>query len=306
MTTDGETQHVVEQYLAHLKFEKGLSSNTAVGYCEDVTKLLDYISQEGLTLKQVNCDDLNNFVCASQDLGIGARSQARIISGIKSFFKFLVIENHIESNPTVLLPTPKIGRYLPEVLTIDEIDRMIECIDMSKAEGQRNRAIIETLYGCGLRVSELVNLKLSQVFFDEEYIVVEGKGDKQRLVPIDTVALEQIGLYIEHTRSNMVVKRGNDDILFLNRRGARLTRVMVFYIIKQLCELAGIRKTVSPHTLRHSFATHLLEGGANLRAIQQMLGHESITTTEIYVHIDRHRLRNEILQHHPRYLMHKD
>ena len=245
-------------------------------------------------------DDLENFVCTLQDLGIGPRSQARIISGIKSFYKFLAMEGYITASPTQLLEAPKMGRHLPQVLTVKEIDRMIDCIDMSKPEGQRNRAIIETMYGCGLRVSELVGLKLSNVFFDEEYIVVEGKGNKQRIVPIGEVALHNMRLYLEQSRCNMVIKRGYEDILFLNRRGAQLTRVMVFYIIKQLCALAGIRKTVSPHTLRHSFATHLLEGGAHLRAIQQMLGHESITTTEIYVHIDRSRLRREILEHHPR------
>ena len=206
----------------------------------------------------------------------------------------------MEHDPTELLLTPKIGRHLPEVLTVAEIDRMIEVIDMSKAEGQRNRAIIETLYGCGLRVSELVGLRLSQLFIEEHYVIIQGKGNKQRLVPISPVAIEQINLYLEQTRTHQVVQRGSEDILFLNRRGAMLTRQMIFHIVKQLCELAGVRKVISPHTLRHSFATHLLEGGANLRAIQQMLGHESITTTEIYVHIDRSQLRNEILAHHPR------
>ena len=206
----------------------------------------------------------------------------------------------MDTDPTELLLTPRIGRHLPEVLTIGEIDAMIAAIDMSKPEGQRNRAIVETLYSCGLRVSELTTLRLSQLYVEERYIVIQGKGSKQRIVPISSVALEQINLYLEQTRSRQVVQRGSEDILFLNRRGAMLTRQMIFHIIKQLCELAGIRKVISPHTLRHSFATHLLEGGANLRAIQQMLGHESITTTEIYVHIDRSRLRDEILNHHPR------
>jgi integrase/recombinase XerD len=210
------------------------------------------------------------------------------------------MEGYMDNGPTELLLTPKIGRHLPEVLTVEEIDRMIDCIDMSKAEGQRNRAIIETLYGCGLRVSELVTLQLSQLYLEERYIVIQGKGNKQRAVPISPVAIEQINLYLDQTRSHQVAQRGSEDILFLNRRGAMLTRQMIFHIVKQLCELAGIRKVISPHTLRHSFATHLLEGGANLRAIQQMLGHESITTTEIYVHIDRSRLRDEILTHHPR------
>ncbi|MCQ2291113.1 MAG: site-specific tyrosine recombinase XerD [Muribaculaceae bacterium] len=280
--------------------EKGLSVNTAEAYGDDVGKLVAYLQSEGVAVEQVTLENLNNFLCTLRDVGIGPRSQARIISGIKSFYKFLKMEGYVDKNPTRMLESPKIGRHLPEVLSLEEIDAMIACIDMGKAEGQRNRAIIETLYGCGLRVSELVGLRISQVYFDEEYVIVEGKGDKQRLVPISQEALEQISLYMEQTRSHQVAKRGCDDILFLNRRGGALSRVMVFYIIKELCELAGIRKTVSPHTLRHSFATHLLEGGANLRAIQQMLGHESITTTEIYVHIDRSRLREEILQHHPR------
>lgn len=284
----------------YLTVEKGLSVNTAEAYGDDVGKLVAYLQSEGVAVEQVTLENLNNFLCTLRDVGIGPRSQARIISGIKSFYKFLKMEGYVDKNPTRMLESPKIGRHLPEVLSIAEIDEMIACIDMGKAEGQRNRAIIETLYGCGLRVSELVGLRISQVYFDEEYVIVEGKGDKQRLVPISQEALEQIRLYMEQTRSHQVAKRGCDDILFLNRRGGALSRVMVFYIIKELCELAGIRKTVSPHTLRHSFATHLLEGGANLRAIQQMLGHESITTTEIYVHIDRSRLREEILQHHPR------
>ena len=210
------------------------------------------------------------------------------------------IEGFTDLNPTQLLDSPRLGRHLPEVLTLEEIDTMIACIDMSTPEGMRNRAIIETMYSCGLRVSEVVGLQMSLIYADEEFIVVRGKGDKQRIVPISQVALEQIGIYMNEVRSGLTVKRGCEDILFLNRRGGQLTRQMVFIIIKQLCELAGIHKNVSPHTLRHSFATHLLEGGANLRAIQQMLGHESITTTEIYVHIDRTRLRQEILQYHPR------
>ena len=291
---------VKRRYMAYLKVEKALTANTAEAYADDVDKLTRYLSAAGIAADRATHDDLEQFVCALHDLGIQPRSQARIISGVKSFYKFLKLEGYIESNPTRLLQAPHLGRHLPDVLTVAEIDAMIACIDMSKPEGQRNRAIIETLYGCGLRVSELVGLRMSQVYADEEYIIVEGKGNKQRAVPISAVALEQIALYLEQTRSHQVVKRGSEDILFLNRRGAMLTRVMVFYIIKQLAELAGVRKTVSPHTLRHSFATHLLEGGANLRAIQQMLGHESIATTEIYVHIDRTRLRQEILDHHPR------
>ena len=291
---------VKRRFLGYLTLEKGMSRNTAQAYSDDVDKLTRYLTGTGVAVEHATTDDLERFVCTLQDVGIQPRSQARIISGIKGFYKFLRLEGYMDSDPTELLPTPKIGRHLPEVLTIAEIDSMIAAIDMSKPEGQRNRAIIETLYGCGLRVSELVSLRLSQLFLEERYVVVLGKGNKQRLVPISPVAIEQIALYLEQTRSRQVAQRGSEDILFLNRRGAMLTRQMIFHIIKQLCELAGVRKVISPHTLRHSFATHLLEGGANLRAIQQMLGHESITTTEIYVHIDRSRLRDEILAHHPR------
>ena len=291
---------VKRRFLGHLTLEKGMSPNTAQAYSDDVDKLVRYFADAGVAIEHATTDDLEQFVCTLQDVGIQPRSQARIISGVKGFYKFLRLEGFMDNDPTELLPTPRIGRHLPEVLTVDEIDRMIDCIDMSKPEGQRNRAIIETLYGCGLRVTELVTLQLSQLFLEERYVIIQGKGNKQRLVPISPVAIEQIALYLEQTRSHQVAKRGSEDILFLNRRGAMLTRQMIFHIVKQLCELAGIRKVISPHTLRHSFATHLLEGGANLRAIQQMLGHESITTTEIYVHIDRTRLRDEILTHHPR------
>ena len=291
---------VKRRFLAHLTLTKGMSQNTAQAYSDDVDKLTRFLAETGVAVDHASTADLEAFVSTLHDVGIQPRSQARIISGVKSFYKFLRLEGYLDADPTELLLTPKIGRHLPEVLTIDEIDAMIDAIDMSKPEGQRNRAIIETLYGCGLRVSELIGLKLSQLFMEERYVIIQGKGNKQRLVPISPVAIEQITLYLEQTRAHQVAKRGSEDILFLNRRGAMLTRQMIFHIVKQLCELAGIRKVISPHTLRHSFATHLLEGGANLRAIQQMLGHESITTTEIYVHIDRSRLRDEILTHHPR------
>ena len=295
-----DIEQVRARYNVYLQVEKGLSANTAASYGDDVDKLLGYMAQSHKPVEEATLDDLETFVATLHDVGSAPRSTARGISGVKSFYKFLAAEGYTDSDPTRLLPAPKPGRHLPEVLSVDEIDRMIACIDMSSPLGQRNRAIIETLYGCGLRVSELTGLRISHIYSDEGYIIVDGKGDKQRLVPIDDIALEQIELYMKNTRSRQVVKRGNDDILFLNNRGSQLSRVMVFYIIKDLCERAGIDKTVSPHTLRHSFATHLLEGGANLRAIQQMLGHESITTTEIYVHIDRSRLRQEILKHHPR------
>ena len=292
--------NVKRRFLGYLTLEKGMSKNTAQAYGDDVDKLTRYLADAGIGVEHATTDDLERFVCTLQDVGIQPRSQARIISGVKSFYRFLRMDGFMDTDPTELLPTPKIGRHLPEVLTIAEIDAMIDVIDMSKPEGQRNRAIIETLYGCGLRVSELVGLRLSQLYLEERYVIIQGKGNKQRLVPISPVAIEQIELYLEQTRSRQVAQRGSEDILFLNRRGAMLTRQMIFHIVKQLCELAGVRKVISPHTLRHSFATHLLEGGANLRAIQQMLGHESITTTEIYVHIDRSRLRDEILTHHPR------
>lgn len=291
---------VKRRFEVYLRVEKGLSQNTAVAYVRDVEHLTDYMLQAGKAVDTAVDADLEQFICTLIDLGIQPRSQARIISGIKSFYKFLKLEGYIEHNPTTLLESPKLGKHLPDVLTTDEIDAMVSCIDMSTPEGMRNRAIIETLYGCGLRVSELTGLRMSYIYAQEEYVVVEGKGSKQRLVPISQVALHYINEYIQSVRCNMVVKPGNNDILFLNRRGAMLSRQMVFIVIKQLCELAGVRKKVSPHTLRHSFATHLLEGGANLRAIQQMLGHESISTTEIYMHIDRSRLRDEILNHHPR------
>lgn len=291
---------VKRRFEVYLRVEKGLSDNTAAAYARDVEHLTAYLTEQGLAADTATEAHLEAFVCTLKDLGIQPRSQARIISGIKSFYKFLKLEGYIDRNPTRLLETPKIGRHLPDVLTLDEIDSMLSCIDMSTPEGIRNRAIIETLYGCGLRVSELVGLRISCIYADEEYVVVEGKGSKQRLVPISPVALRCIDEYKTQVRNHMVVQRGYHDVLFLNRRGAPLTRQMVFIVIKRLCELAGIRKTVSPHTMRHSFATHLLEGGANLRAIQQMLGHESIATTEIYMHIDRSHLRDEILNHHPR------
>ena len=290
---------VLKQYSAYLLLERGLSNNTREGYLNDVKKLLNYLNENNLSLKDVSLDHLHNFIATLHDLGISSRSQARIISGIKSFFRFLKLENHIDTNPTLLLESPRVGRKLPEVLSIEEIDEIISCIDLSTNEGQRNRAIIETLYSCGLRVSELINLEINKIFLEEEYIVIKGKGNKERIVPISPTAIHEIKLYLDDRR-HLDIKPGEENILFLNRRGRRLTRVMIFYIIKQLAELANIRKEISPHTLRHSFATHLLEGGANLRAIQQMLGHESISTTEIYIHIDRTRLREEILSFHPR------
>ncbi len=290
---------VIDAYEAYLILERGLSDNTREAYVRDVGKLVRYLETEKVTLREVTTDTLRAFAADLFDLGISPRTQARIVSGIKSFFRFMKLEGYLDSNPSLLLESPALRRHLPEVLRVDEIDAMIGAIDMEKAEGQRNRAIMETLYGCGLRVSELINLEISKLYFDEQFIMVHGKGDKERIVPISPQAIREIKDYLPD-RALLPVKRGEENILFLNRRGHRLTRVMIFYIIKQLAEAAGIRKEVSPHPLRHSFATHLLEGGANLRAIQQMLGHEDISTTEIYLHIDRSMLRAEILAHHPR------
>ena len=291
---------LLKSFSRYLKLEKGMSSNTLDSYLRDVTKLFQYLSPDGQpTADSLAAADISGFICSLQDMGIQPRSQARILSGLKSFYTFLRLEGYIDNDPMELIEGPKLGRKLPEVLSVDEIDAMLDSFDMSLPESRRNKAIIETMYSCGLRVSELVGLRLSQIYPQEEYIIVEGKGSKQRLIPISPSALHEISLYLQERR-HLTPKKGDEDILFLNRRGGRLSRVMIFYIIKERCEACGIQKNISPHTLRHSFATHLLEGGANLRAIQQMLGHESITTTEIYVHLDKEYLRSEILTHHPR------
>lgn len=290
---------ILGRYHTYLRLEKSLSTNSIEAYLADVGKLMRFMASEGIRLPDVTYDDLQQFVAQLRDVGIHPRSQARIISGVKSFYRFLLLDGYITTDPTELLESPKIGLKLPEVLTVSEIDSIMSTIDLSLPEGQRNRAILEVLYSCGLRVSELVTLRYSDVYFDEGFIKVEGKGSKQRLVPVSGTALREIRNYL-FDRNRVQVKKGFEDILFLSRRGTGLSRIMVFHIIKQQTELAGIRKNVSPHTFRHSFATHLLEGGANLRAIQLMLGHEKITTTEIYTHIDREFLREEILAHHPR------
>ena len=293
------TENLISKYKMYLRLERSLSANTIAAYLDDLAKLLRFLDEEGLDVLGVTYEDLQQLVAGLHDIGIHSRSQARIISGIKSFYKFLLIDGYIQADPTELLETPKVGVKLPEILSVEEIDRILASIDLTTAEGQRNRAMLEVLYSCGLRVSELVSLRIPDIYPNEEFIRVEGKGSKQRLVPISRTALREIQNYLYY-RGEQVVKRGAEDILFLNRRGAPLTRVMVFLIIKRQAELAGIHKNISPHTFRHSFATHLLEGGANLRAIQEMLGHEKITTTEIYTHIDREFLRKEILEHHPR------
>ncbi|MBR4721896.1 MAG: site-specific tyrosine recombinase XerD [Muribaculaceae bacterium] len=291
-------------YDSYLRLERGLSDNTRQSYSTDLRHLLSFLDDCKVAVNEATQADLDAFAASLRDLGISPRSQARVISGMKSFFHFLLLEHYIDADPTLLIPAPNIGQHLPEVLTVEEIDAMVAAIDLSKPEAQRNRAIIETLYGSGLRVSELVDMTLNRVFLDEGYLIVEGKGNKQRMVPLSAVAVDEIREYLATGR--LSVKPGNEHYLFLNRRGARLTRVMIFYIVRSLAEAAGIKKTISPHTLRHSFATHLLEGGASLRAIQMMLGHESIATTEIYLHLDSTRLREEIMLHHPRNIKHQN
>ena len=290
---------IIKKYNQYLKLEKGLSLNTLEAYNADITKLLAFLEGENIELLNTTPEDLEQFIAGLHDIGITARSQARIMSGIKSLFGFLMLEKIIEKDPSELIDSPRIGFKIPEVLSIQEIDSIIAAVDLSKKEGQRNRAILETLYSCGLRVSELITLKLSDLYLDDEFIRVEGKGQKQRLVLISKKAIKEIQFYMAD-RHLVTVKKGHEDFLFLSRRGTHLSRIMIFHIIKELADEVGIIKIISPHTFRHSFATHLLEGGANLRAIQMMLGHESITTTEIYTHIDRSRLRSEIIEHHPR------
>ncbi|MDE7406864.1 MAG: tyrosine recombinase XerD [Muribaculaceae bacterium] len=294
-----DIQRIVSAYEGYLNLERGLSANTLACYINDTWKLLHFLDDTGTQLRNVTLDTLRNFLTELTAIGISARSQARIVSGIKSFMKFLCIENYIDQDPTLMLELPRLGRKLPEVLSVDEIDAMTALIDTSTREGLRNHAIIETLYGCGLRVSELINLEIDKIYFSDGYIMVRGKGNKERVIPMAHSTAMEIMAYMEQ-RAQIDPKAGEENILFLNKRGHRLSRVMIFYIVKDLARQAGIRKEISPHTLRHSFASHLLEGGANLRAIQQMLGHESIITTEIYIHIDRTRLRQEILMHHPR------
>ena len=290
---------IIRKYQQYLKLEKSLSKNTLDAYMTDLDKLLNFLQSENIEISDVCLDDLERFSAGLHDIGIHPRSQARIISGIKSFFHFMIMTDYLEADPSELLEGPKIGLKLPEVLTVEEIDSIIAAIDLSKNEGQRNRAILETLYSCGLRVSELTNLKLSDLYFDEGFIKVEGKGSKQRLVPISPRAIKEIKLYFTD-RNRGKIKKEYEDYVFLARWGKNISRIMVFHLIKELAQTAGITKNISPHTFRHSFATHLLEGGANLRAIQCMLGHESIATTEIYTHIDRNMLRSEIIEHHPR------
>jgi integrase/recombinase XerD len=292
----------IKGFKAYLKLERSLSGNSIEAYVRDIEKLTQFLDLKGLTStpETLTLDTLREFLRWVTELGMMPTSQARIISGIKAFYKYLLMDDLIQHNPAELLEAPKTARKLPDTLNIDEIDKMLATIDRSKPEGMRNRAIIETMFSCGLRVTETVTLKLSDISYEEEYVKVVGKGNKERLVPIGSVALNAIKQYVDFVRVHIEVKTGNNDIVFLNGRGTKLSRVMIFYIIKKMAAEAGIRKTISPHTLRHSFATALVEAGADLRAVQQMLGHESITTTEIYTHIDREYLRDVITQFHPR------
>lgn len=293
-------KNATDGFLSYLLLQRGLSANTIAGYSVDIGHLTDYCRLKGIHPFDACEADLQNLLASLHDIGIQPRSTARLLAGLRAFFKYLKMEGFIDTDPTAMIESPTLGRKLPDMLTIEEIDDMIAAIDTSKEEAVRNHAIIETLYGSGLRVSELVGLSLSRISLDDEVMIVEGKGNKQRMVPMSPESVALIRQYLPQ-RERLNIGREGADILFLNRRGRPMSRVMVFYIIRDLAALAGIKKRVSPHTLRHSFATHLLEGGANLRAIQEMLGHESITTTEIYMHLDRTRLRDELMAHHPHY-----
>jgi len=293
--------HALKDYEHYLRIERGLSNNSIVSYGLDIKRLIKYLEQNDLKTSPFSIEKttLQQFIYENAKV-LNARSQARLISGLKSFFNYLVFEGYRDANPMDLIEAPKIGRKLPDTLSLEEIDLIINQVDLSKPEGERNKAIIETLYGCGLRVSELIELKLSNLFFEEGFISVTGKGDKQRFVPIGNVTQKFINIYKNEIRNHLNIQKGHEDTLFLNRRGKQLTRAMIFTIVKRLVEKAGIHKNISPHTFRHSFATHLLENGADLRSIQLMLGHESITTTEIYMHMDRSHLSEVINTFHPR------
>ncbi len=299
METGKNSKDIVGSYRRYLKLEKGYSANTLDAYMRDVDKLLRYLDGEQIGVTDAKLEHLENFAASVSDLGIGPRSLARILSGVRQFYRFLVLDGYMEVDPTELLESPKQPEHLPEVLSTAEVDLLEQAIDLTKWEGHRNRAIIEVLFSCGLRVSELTNLKLSNLYIEEQYVRVMGKGSKERLVPISPRALDELSYWFAD-RNVMQIKPGEEDYVFLNRRGHHLTRTMILIMIKRYAVEAGIKKTISPHTLRHSFATSLLEGGADLRAIQAMLGHESIGTTEIYMHIDTSTLRQEILEHHPR------
>lgn len=301
MKTTEDSTEILSKYKLYLKLEKSLSTNTIDAYLTDLDKLLRFLSEENIHVYDVTLEHLETFSAGLLDLGIHPSSQARILSGIRAFYRFLVMDGRLNADPTELLESPQTGFHLPEVLTVEEIDNLIESIDLSTPEGQRNRTMLEVLYSCGLRVSELCTLKLSDLYLEQGFIKVEGKGSKQRLVPISPRAIKELHYYFID-RNAIAIKPGYEDFVFISRRGKNISRIMVFHIIKELADRIGLTKNISPHTFRHSFATHLLEGGANLRAIQTMLGHESIGTTEIYTHIDRNMLRSEIIEHHPRNL----
>ncbi len=294
-----ENRKQKRDYLRYLKLQRSMSPNTLEAYSRDVDKLLSYLNAEGIRPEEASLSHLQQFAAQLHDLGVGPRSQARILSGVRSFYRFLVTDGYLKDDPTELLESPVLGEHLPEFLTPGEVDQLEDSIDLSKPEGHRNRAIIEVLFSCGLRVSELVNLQWSQLYEEERYVRVLGKGSKERLVPISERALKEISNYLPW-RNSLKIKPSEEGYVFLNRRGAHLTRTMVLIMLKRQAEEAGIQKTISPHTLRHSFATALLEGGADLRVIQALLGHESIGTTEIYTHISMQTLRREVLEHHPR------
>ena len=299
MKSKENPDNILRNYKVYLKLEKSLSDNTVNAYLADIQKLYQFLADEQIHPQDVTLENLETFSATLRDLGIQPRSQARILSGIRSFYHYLILDDYLEADPSELLESPQVGLHLPEVLTIEEIDNLIESIDLSTKEGQRNRTILETLYSCGLRVSELCNLKISDLYLEEGFIKVEGKGNKQRLIPISPRAIRELQLYFID-RNQFSIKKDYEDYVFISKRGTNISRIMVFHIIKELADAIGLQKNISPHTFRHSFATHLLEGGANLRAIQCMLGHESIGTTEIYTHIDKNRLRHEIIEHHPR------
>lgn len=292
----------IKGFKSYLRLERSLSANTLEAYEHDLYKLVQFLDFQQLQIapEKIRQEQLQSFIKWINELGMTSRTQARVLSGIKAFYKYLLMENLIQDDPTALVEGPKIGHKLPDFLTVEEINSLLNGIDLSEPEGQRNKAMLETLYSCGLRVSELVGLRMSQTYADVGFVKITGKGNKERIVPIGSSALKQIGYYLEGYRNHLEIQPGNEDFLFLNRRGRKLTRVMVFTIIKNLAAKTGIRTTISPHTFRHSFATHLIEGGADLRAVQEMLGHSSITTTEIYTHLDRDYLRSAILQYHPR------
>jgi integrase/recombinase XerD len=290
----------IKGFKSYLQIERSLSDNSVQAYTRDVKKFANYAIPLDLSELKITRENISNFLAEIKDEGISARSQARIISGIKAFYKYLIMEDYLKVNPTELIESPMIGLKLPDTLSLIEIDNLIAGVDLSNKQGERNRAILETLYSCGLRVSELTNLQLSNTHFKQGYLKVIGKGDKERLAPIGGRAIKYLTIYINEVRNHQEIKKGHEDFVFLNNRGAKLTRVMIFLIIQKLAEQIGLKKKISPHTFRHSFATHLIEGGADLRAVQEMLGHESITTTEIYTHLDKEYLRSNIIQFHPR------